>query len=164
MNTKRYLLTAALALTAPLSIQVSAADECALTITGNDVMQYDTKQMSVPLNCKEVQLTLKHVGTAAARVMGHDWVLAKSNDVVAIANAGMAAGLKANYLPMDDKRIIAATRIVGGGESATVVFSTAALEPGGDYSFFCSTPGHRTNMRGKFVFGGTANLAASRGN
>jgi azurin len=125
------------------------------------VMQYSQKQLSVPADCKQVQLTLKHVGTAQARVMGHDWVLAKSSDVVAIANAGIAAGLKGNYLPSGDKRVIAATKIVGGGESATVVFNTAALQPGGDYTFFCSTPGHNSSMHGKFIFGPAASVASN---
>src|SRR5439155_16517935 len=38
-------------------------------------------------------------------------------DVSGIVNAGMAAGLAHGFLPENDKRIIAATKVVGGGES-----------------------------------------------
>jgi azurin len=48
-----------------------------------------------------------------------------------------------------DKRIIAATKVVGGGESTTVKFSTAALLQGARYVFFRTSPGHSSVMRGK---------------
>ncbi len=129
------------------------ADQCHVTIESNDLMQYTQRQMTVPASCAEVEVTLKHVGTLPARVMGHNWVLAKTPDVASVANAGVAAGFSHNFQPTGDKRIIAATPIVGGGESTTVKFSAAALQPGGDYTFFCSSPGHWSIMRGKFVFG-----------
>jgi azurin len=94
--------------------------------------------------------------------MGHNWVLARTSDVAAIASAGVAAGFDHSFQATGDKRIIAATHIVGGGESTTVKFSAAALQPGADYTFFCSSPGHSSMMRGKFVFGEpTGRLAAT---
>jgi azurin len=144
------------AMTLPILLLASGAgwaDECRVVVEGNDLMQYQERQLAVPASCAEVEITLKHVGSLAAKVMGHNWVLAKSADVVAIANAGLAAGFDHNYQPPGDKRIIAATPIVGGGESITIKFSTAALQPGGDYTFFCSSPGHWSMMKGKFLFG-----------
>jgi len=73
----------------------------------------------------------------------------------AIVNAGLAAGLSHASCP----RIIAATKVVGGGESTTVKFSTAALVQGARYVFFCTSPGHSSVMRGKFVFGGITRVA-----
>jgi azurin len=40
-----------------------------------------------------------------------------------------------------------------------VQFSTAALVPGGRYSFFCTSPGHSAVMRGRFLFGEPGRLA-----
>jgi azurin len=77
----------------------------------------------------------------------------------AIVNAGLAAGLAHGFVPGNDPRVIAATHLVGGGESATVQFSTAALVPGGRYSFFCTSPGHSAVMRGRFLFGEPGRLA-----
>jgi azurin len=77
----------------------------------------------------------------------------------AIVNAGMAAGPSRGYLPEHDARVIAATPIVGGGESATVKFATGLLRPGTHYAFFCTSPGHSTLMRGKFRFGEPARVA-----
>ena len=138
---------------------VAYADPCKIAIDSNDRMQFSAHELAVPANCGDVELTLRHAGQLSAKVMGHDWVLAKDSDVSAIVNAGLAAGLKHDFLPENDKRIIAATKVVGGGESTTVKFSTAALVQGARYIFFCTSPGHSSVMRGKFLFGDTTRVA-----
>jgi azurin len=87
------------------------------------------------------------------QAMGHNWVLVKTADVSAVASAGIGAGLQQNYLPAGDKRVLAATKMVGGGQSAQVKFSVSALKAGESYSYFCSFPGHSAIMQGKFVIG-----------
>lgn len=129
-----------------------AAPNCALTIEGNDQLKYNITEMKVPAGCAEVEITLKHVGKFPVNAMGHNWVLAKTADAQAIASAGIAAGLDKDYLAPDDKRVIAHTKMVGGGQSATVKVSLKGLTKGGDYTFFCSFPGHYTTMHGKFVY------------
>jgi azurin len=137
-----------------MSAPAAAADAaCKLEITGSDAMQFDKKELDVPATCKEVTLTLHHSGQLPAAAMGHDWVLVNTPDLTAVANAGMGAGLTNNYIQAGDKRVLANTKIVGGGQSDTITFSTAALKAGGDYSFLCTFPGHNSIMRGKFKFG-----------
>ena len=137
-----------------MSAPAAAADDaCKLEITGTDQMQYDKKELAVPASCKEVTLTIHHGGKLPAAAMGHNWVLVATPDLTAVANAGMGAGLANNYIPAGDKRVIAHTKIVGGGETASVTFPTSALKPGGDYSYLCTFPGHNALMRGKFKFG-----------
>jgi azurin len=46
---------------------------------------------------------------------------------------------------------LAASAIVGGGEETSVTFDISALTAGGDYTFFCSFPGHYVLMNGKFI-------------
>jgi azurin len=129
------------------------AKTCAVTIDGNDQMKFDKSEIKVAGDCTEVSLTLKHSGKMAANVMGHNWVLTKTADYQAVSSAGMRASLADSYLPKADARVIAHTKVIGGGESTTVKFSTAKLAKGGDYTFFCSFPGHAAMMHGKFVFG-----------
>jgi azurin len=137
-----------------LSSPAAAADDaCKLEIAGNDQMQYDKKELDVPATCKQVTLTLKHTGQLPAAAMGHDWVLVNTPDLAAVANAGMGAGLASNYVAAGDKRVLAATKVVGGGQSDKITFSTASRKAGGDYSFLCTFPGHNALMRGKFKFG-----------
>lgn len=138
------------------------AANCQLTVEANDMIQFNARALQVDASCADVQLTLHHVGKMQAHVLGHDWVLARSADVTALASAGMAAGFDKGYLPQGDKRILAATRIVGGGEATTITFSTSNLVPGGDYAFFCSYPGHTSMMRGRFQFAAKDSVAANR--
>jgi len=124
---------------------------CVLDIEANDNMRYDKQSLQVSDSCSEVTVTLRHVGKLSKTVMGHDWVLTKSEDVNVVLGAGSAAGLANNYLQPGDPRVIAATPVVGGGESAVAMVSLSALRAGGSYTYFCSVPGHAAIMRGKFL-------------
>jgi azurin len=130
--------------------ELAFSQECALTVEGNDSIQFVQKELRASSSCKEVTVTLKHIGTLAANIMGHNFVLSKTEDYMALAQAGQAAGAP-NYLPAGDARVIAATNIIGGGQETTVTFATSALQQGGDYTFFCTFPGHFVLMNGKFI-------------
>ena len=150
-----------------LALAASAAGtahgaNCQLTILANDMIQYNARTLQVDASCIEIELTLRHVGKQQAHVLGHDWVLARTADVAALATSGIAAGFDKGYLPVGDKRVIAATKIVGGGESTTITFSRSLLVAGGDYSFFCSYPGHTSMMHGRFQVTAAEGLASNR--
>jgi azurin len=139
---------------------VRAAD-CAFKVEGNDQLQYSARQLQIPASCTTVELTLTHSGKQPIKVIGHNWVLSKSSDVNLIVAAGQNAGLANNYQAPNDPRIIAATPVVGGGESTTIHFSTERLQPGGKYTFFCTYPGHAVLMKGTLVFGGSGEAAVA---
>jgi azurin len=149
-------LIAPVAVAAALALApaAQAAKLCKLEIAGNDLIQYDKKELKIAPDCTEVELTLKHTGKLPVTTMGHNWILTRTADVAAVMNAAVAAGPKANHVPAGDKRVIAATTpIVGGGQSAKIKFSTAGLKKGEDYTYFCGFPGHGAIMRGKFIIG-----------
>jgi azurin len=129
-----------------------AAKNCTLNIEGNDLMKFNVTELKVPADCTDVEVVLKHVGKLPKAAMGHNWVLTKTADMQAVANAGVSAGLEKEYLPAADKRIVAHTKVIGGGESTSVKFKTSQLTKGGDYTFFCSFPGHSALMKGKLVY------------
>lgn len=129
------------------------AKTCDVTVEGSDAMKFNTDRIALAADCTEVQLTLKHVGKLPVTAMGHNWVLTETSAYQAVATAGTAAGAAAGYLPKNDARIIASTKLIGGGETATVRFPVSKLKKGGDYTFFCSFPGHWTMMKGKLTFG-----------
>lgn len=87
-----------------------------------------------------------------AQSMGHNVVIADTANIQAIGTDGMSAGAENNYVKPEDDRVYAHTDVVGGGESTTITFSTEKMTAGGDYSFFCSFPGHWAVMQGKFEF------------
>lgn len=147
------ILRAALVLLLVAFAPAAFAKTCKVAIGSNDAMQFDTAEIKIAGDCTKVELTLKHTGKMPVTAMGHNWVLAKTADFRSLAIAGQRAPAADDYLPKDDARIIAHTRLVGGGESTTVTFATAKLQKGGDYTFFCSFPGHWNVMKGKLVFG-----------
>jgi azurin len=129
----------------------AAGNACSITVIANDAMQYDVKEISVPKTCKEMSVVFKNAGKLARNVMGHNWVLAKTSDVAAVNADGMAAGLDKQHVKPGDSRVIAATKVLGPGESETVKIAASKIVTGQDYTFFCSFPGHSGIMKGSFA-------------
>ena len=165
---KNVILVLILALLLPSAIfaqtpktdsKSKVAAPCKLEITGNDMMKYDKSELKIKASaCKTVSLTLKHVGKMGIQVMGHNWVLANTKDMMAIVNKSMEAGQNKDanltYIPKDAPTkalIITHTKMLGGGESTTITFPVSQLKIGGDYTYFCTFPGHFSLMKGKFV-------------
>jgi azurin len=145
-----------------LASRLASADVCQVNISATDQMRFEQQSLQVDGQCTEVEVTLHNSGKLPANIMGHNWVLTKTADVASVANAGMGAGLANNYQKPGDKRIVAATPVVGGGESTTVRFSIAQLEPSASYTYFCSAPGHFSIMKGRFVFNSSAPAAVAK--
>ena len=144
----RKLSAAALfAIAGTFALPAMAAD-CAVTVDSTDAMQFTTKSLTVPASCKEFKVTLKHTGQLPKTVMGHNFVLGKTADISGINADGMKAGADANYVKAGDPRVIAASKLIGGGESTTVTIPVAKLKAGEDYTYFCSFPGHAALMKG----------------
>jgi azurin len=129
------------------------ADPCQLEISGNDQMQYDKQSLTVAASCTQVTLTLHHTGKLPREAMGHNWVLVNGADFDAVANAGMGAGLANDYVAPADKRVLAHTKTIGGGQTTSITFPTSILKAGGAYRYLCTFPGHNILMRGTFKFG-----------
>lgn len=119
---------------------------CATTIEANDQMQYNADSITVPASCTQFTINLKHVGTMAANVMGHNMVIAAQTDMEGIDQDG--AGVTPDHVKADDARVIAHTKVIGGGESTSMTFDVAKIKTGGPFKFFCSFPGHMSLMQG----------------
>jgi azurin len=143
---------ACLSLLAAASGAFAADKVCKVDIAGTDAMQFDKKEIVIAPDCTEVEVTLKHTGQIPAAQMGHNWVLAKTSDVAGIASDGIPAGIANDYLKKGDARVIAHTKIIGGGQTTSVKFPTSKLTKGGAYTFFCSFPGHSSIMKGVLKF------------
>lgn len=130
--------------------EAPAADAQAITITLNagDDMKYDLSEIKVKEGQK-VTLTLHHTGKLAKEAMGHNFILlAQGTDVEAFSTAAIAAK-DSEYIPLaDSDKILAHTKLIGGGESDTIEFTAPAK---GSYDFLCSFPGHHAMMKGKFI-------------
>lgn len=129
------------------------AAECKATVESTDAMQFTTKSLSVPASCKQFTITLKHTGKLPRNVMGHNLVVGKTSDLSAINADGMKAGLASQYVKPGDARVIAASKVIGGGETTTVNIPVGKLKAGESYTYFCSFPGHFALMKGTLSLG-----------
>ena len=129
------------------------AAECKATVESTDAMQFTTRSLSVPASCKQFTVTLKHTGKLPRNVMGHNLVLGRTADMGAINADGMKAGLASQYVKPGDARVIAASKVIGGGESTTVNIPVGKLKAGESYTYFCSFPGHSALMKGTLSLG-----------
>ena len=138
--------------TAPAATETSEPSEpestaFAVTIESNDQMQFNMKELKVPVG-EPVVLTLKHVGKMAKNVMGHNFVLLDQGvDFNEFATKASVAK-DTDYIPEDASGIIVHTGLIGGGESETVEFT---ITEAGSYEFLCTFPGHYAMMRGVLI-------------
>ena len=129
------------------SAAAPAAGNCAATVESNDNMQFNTKDIQISKACKEFTITLKHTGTQPKSGMGHNIVISKAEDMDGVLKDGASAGAEADYVKAGDARIVGHTKLIGGGEEASVTVDPAKLADG-SYKFYCSFPGHGALMNG----------------
>lgn len=148
MNARNLLLALALFAAAGAA---QAAPNCTVKLKAGDNMQFDLKTVTVSAGCKSIAIELEHTGRMPVAAMGHNVVVSATADVDGLARDGLRAGAAAGYLPAGDARVLAATDMIGGGATTRATLPGGALKAGGDYTFFCSFPGHSGLMRGKLV-------------
>jgi azurin len=122
-------------------------DKVEVTISGNDKMQFDKKEIKVKAG-QTVVLTLKHPGKLPKAAMGHNWVLLKPGTKIPEFAATASKFADNDYIPKDTKDVIVHTKLIGGGQETTIEFTAPAK---GTYDFICSFPGHYALMHGKFI-------------
>lgn len=148
---KTKLLACLLALSG-LSALPAMADSPApreIAITANDSMQFNVKEITAAPG-EKLRLTLSNIGKIPKSAMGHNWVLLKPMSPDAFNTFAMScAGNAPEFLPANSNKILAHTKLLGGGESDTIEF-TAPAAPG-NYPFFCSFPGHFGMMKGNLI-------------
>jgi len=146
----KWMVCAALAALA-FSTRAEEVATCAVTVEVGDSLYFSRKEITVDSSCESFSLTLKHVGKMPASAMGHNWVLTRSEDFDDAVTDAQRAGIENDFVKPGDERVLAATKVIGGGEETTITFDPSILESGGDYTFFCSFPGHYVLMRGKLI-------------
>lgn len=141
-----FALVLALALA---SLAPAASAACSVELQGNDAMKFNLANIDVSKKCVTFEIKLRHTGKMARNVMGHNVVVSRSADMAAINADGIKAGLATEYIKPGDPRVIAHSKVIGGGENTSFVIPVGKLNAtNGPYSFFCSFPGHAALMKG----------------
>ncbi len=129
------------------SQDASDSDVVEITIEGNDQMRFNKDEIRVKAG-QTVRLTLKHVGQMDKNAMGHNWVLLTQGTGIPEFGGAAVSAKDNDYIPEGTDKVIAHTKMIGGGESATIEFEVPEK---GTYDFICSFPGHYSLMKGKFI-------------
>lgn len=134
--------------TTPAADGAAVVSDCSTTIGSNDAMQFDASSIAIPASCTDFTIRLQHNGQMPVAAMGHNIVISTQADMAGVLADGMAAGAANDYVKAGDARVIAHTKLIGGGESTEVTFPVSKLQSGGPFQFFCSFPGHSALMKG----------------
>jgi len=119
-------------------------------LTGDDKVKYDKTEITAKPG-ETLRIVLKSIGTAPKAIMGHNFVLLKAGvDAVEFNKASFAAR-EIDYVPTELRdQILAATKLVGPGETAEVTVKVP-MQPG-RYTYLCTFPGHfALGMRGVLI-------------
>jgi len=143
MAHKIALAALVLAFSAPVMAQ-----QCSMDIESNDTMKFNKDSMTISKKCKEFTVNLKHVGKLPKASMGHNWVLTAKADMQGVVTESVKAGVANDYINPKNAKVLAHTKMIGGGETTSVTFPTSGLSSSTDYMFFCSFPGHAALMKG----------------
>ena len=123
-----------------------ADDEKKILIKANDDMKYDVTRIDATPGQK-ITVTLTNVGVLPKFAIAHNFVLLKLGaDVAAFAKAAMTHEAQGYIPPELAGEVIAASKMLGPGESDTVTFIAPAA---GTYDYICTFPDHlHSGMRG----------------
>lgn len=101
--------------------------------TPGEQLAFDPATMTLPAN-QEQTVTFTNNSTGQQ----HNWVLVNGGDDVA-AEVDEAAAANGGNIDANHPSVIAATRLLAGGQNESVTFTT----PGpGTYTYLCTFPGH----------------------
>ena len=119
-------------------------------ITVGDVMKYSLETIEAKPG-ESIKVRLKSTGTMPKTAMGHNFVLLKPGVApLDFANAGLSHRDTDFIDPAMKDKTIAASTLVGPGETAEVTFKAPAKP--GSYDYLCTFPGHLAGgMKGALV-------------
>jgi azurin len=150
MKTKTFLVTAVLGCVAVLSTisACSRAPEAPpkeITVQADDKMRFDVTAFDASPGQK-IKITIKNIGTTPKFSMGHNLVVLDKQiteqNIQAKFLDPASSEAAHDYVPQNDKNVLAHSKLLGPNESDTVTF-TAPFVPG-QYLYVCSFPGHYT--------------------
>ena len=114
------------------------------TVSGADEFRYAQETVQAPPGTR---IKLEFVNrTDPADEVGHNWVLVKPGQEESVLASATAAGDDSDWLDANDPGIIAATRLIEGGQKDSITFDAPAP---GTYTFVCTFPDHyKGGMKG----------------
>ena len=128
-------------------VGAEGADIKTVEILADDTMRYDVTAFEVNAG-QNVRIGVKNAGRLPKVAMGHNLIVLKEgSDMAEFAQVAMTAK-ESEYIPeLKRGEIIAHTKLLGPGEIDTIEFTAPTKL--GNYTYFCSFPGHWALMKGE---------------
>lgn len=126
----------------------AVAEGCEAVVNSDDQMKFDKQELEIKKSCKEFKIVLKHTGKMPKTAMGHNIVISKAEDAQGVVSDGAGATAEKDFVKEGDTRVIAYTKLIGGGEETSVTVDPSKFAEGSQYEFYCTFPGHYSMMRG----------------
>lgn len=118
----------------------ASAQERTITIGVDDTMKYSVTAITATPG-EKLKVVVKSTGQMPKLAMAHNFVLLQlGTKADAFVKAGASSRATDFIAPEQKASVIAATALVGAGETAEVTF-TVPQKPG-VYQFVCTFPGH----------------------
>jgi azurin len=108
-----------------------------------DDSKFDKEQLEVPAGSR-ITLVFRNTAKPESNKL-FNWVLTRPGTHLRVVNAGTNAGEASGYVAPNDENVIAATKLIKGGESDQITFDAP---PPGEYTYVSTVPGYYTRMRG----------------
>lgn len=108
-----------------------------------DDSRFDKENLEAPAGSK-ITLVFKNAAKPEANKQ-FNWVLTQLGKQLRVVNDGLSQGEANGFLKPNDPNVIAATKLIKGGESDTITFDAP---PPGEYPYISTFPGFYTRMRG----------------
>lgn len=127
-----------------------AAPPIKIEVTANDQMRFSTKKIEGKVGVP-MEITIKHIGKIPKASMSHNMVILKPGAMPPMISMKCAQAKDNNYIATDAESkaaIIAYSPQLGPGESHVIKFTP---KEAGNYKYFCSFPGHFSEMQGVIV-------------
>ena len=143
-------LVASLVFGAAMASAAPADGRRSIKIGADDAMKFSVQRIEAKPG-ERLQVVLTAQGAMSKSEMAHNWVLLDSGAKVDGFIMAAAMARSTEYIPASKQaQILAATALVGAGETASIDFQ-APDEPG-EYVFVCTFPGHYAGgMKGVLV-------------
>ena len=119
-------------------------------IEGNDQLKFSVETIKAKPG-QTLKITLKTISNMDKSQMAHNWVLLKKGtDGLNFVSKGLQHADNDYIDPKLEDKIIAATEMLGGGETDTITFKVP--EEKGTYEYVCTFRAHyQAGMKGKLI-------------
>lgn len=121
---------------------------CSAVVTVDDTLHFKPSVIEVPAECEQFTVLLRHMGRLPMVATPRNWVLTGATHADGVARDAELAGAANNWIKPGDERVLAASAVIGRGQTVRVDIPIDVLVPGKSYIYLSTIPGFSPVLRG----------------